>query len=188
MAEQHIVASNNFLVPNATFIVELIAFIIILGIIARYILPPLQKAMRDRQEVIRQQIEDSEQAKQNLAESERAYQNALNEARTEAAQIRENARAEAQRTLEDLRTQAQEEQARIVARGDEQLASQRAAIVRDLRAEIGTLAVELSEKIVSQRLTDEAQVSATVDAFLAGLEAADDTADASSAASGGADA
>jgi F-type H+-transporting ATPase subunit b len=173
MAQTHIVASSNFLVPNATFIVELIAFVIILGIIARYILPPVQKALRDRQEIIRQQIEDSEQAKQNLAEAERAYQNALNEARTEAAQIRENARAEAQRTLEELRTQAQEEQARIVARGDEQLASQRAAIVRELRSEIGTLAVELSEKIVSQRLEDEAQVSATVDAFLAGLEATD---------------
>jgi F-type H+-transporting ATPase subunit b len=42
--------------------------------------------------------------------------------------------------------------------------------VRELRAEIGTLAVELAEKIVDQRLADEQQVSATVDAFLAGLE------------------
>lgn len=164
-------ADNNFLVPNATFIVELVAFVVILGIIGRYILPPIQKALRERQEIIRQQIADSEQAKQNLAEAERAYQNSLNEARTEAAQIRENARAEAQRTLEELRTQAQEEQARIVARGEEQLASQRSAIVRELRGEIGTLAVELSEKIVDQRLADESQVSSTVDAFLAGLEA-----------------
>ena len=47
---------------------------------------------------------------------------------------------------------------------------QRSAIVRDLRAEIGTLAVELAGKIVDQRLADEATVSSTVDAFLAGLE------------------
>jgi len=174
-------ADNNFLVPNATFIVEFIAFLLVLALIAKYILPPLQKALRERQEIIRQQIADSEQAKQNLAEAERAYQNSLNEARTEAAQIRENARAEAQRTLEELRTQAQEEQARIVARGDEQLASQRASIVRELRGEIGTLAVELSEKIVNQRLSDESQVSATVDAFLAGLEAKDDVKDGSDA-------
>jgi F-type H+-transporting ATPase subunit b len=169
----HVVASSNFLVPDATFIAELIAFLIILGVLGRYVLPPIQKAMRERQAIIAKQIEDSEEAKTKLAEAERAYQNALNEARTEAAQIRENARAEAQRTVEDLRTQAQEEQARIVARGEEQLASQRASVVRELRAEIGTLAVELSEKIVSQRLADEAQVSATVDAFLAGLESTD---------------
>jgi F-type H+-transporting ATPase subunit b len=169
----HVVASGNFLVPDATFIAELIAFLIILGILGKYVLPPIQKAMRERQELIRKQVEDSEEAKTKLAEAERAYQNALNEARTEAAQIRENARAEAQRTVEELRSQAQEEQARIVARGEEQLASQRSAIVRELRAEIGTLAVELSEKIVSQRLSDEAQVSSTVDAFLAGLESKD---------------
>jgi F-type H+-transporting ATPase subunit b len=107
-------------------------------------------------------------------------QNALNEARTEAAQIRENARAEAQRTVEELRAQAQEEQARIVARGEEQLASQRSAIVRELRGELGTLAVELAEKIVDQRLSDQSQVSATVDAFLAGLESQDTAAKATS--------
>jgi F-type H+-transporting ATPase subunit b len=170
---QHVVAGGNFLVPDATFIAELVTFLLILAVIGRYILPFIQKAMRERQEMIQKQVEDSEEAKVKLAEAQKAYQNALTEARTEAAQIRENARAEAQRTVEELRTQAQEEQARIIARGEDQLASQRAMIVRELRAEIGTLAVELSEKIVSQRLSDEAQVSATVDAFLAGLESQD---------------
>lgn len=176
MAHHTVLASNNFLIPNATFIVEFIAFLLILGIIARYILPRIQGPLRDRQEMIRKQVEDSDEARQKLADAEKKYQEALNEARTEAAQIRENARAEAQRTIEDLRTQAQEESARIVSRGEEQLASQRASIVRELRAEIGTIAVELSEKIVDQRLADDSQVSATVDAFLAGLEAKDDVA------------
>lgn len=170
--DKHVVASN-FLVPNATFIAEFVAFLLILWFLAKYVLPYVQKAMRERQEMIRKQVEESEEAKAKLAEAERALQSALNEARTEAAQIRENARAEAQRTVEELRAQALEEQARIVARGEEQLASQRAAIVRELRGEIGTLAVELSEKIVNERLADQAQVSSTVDAFLAGLEASD---------------
>lgn len=167
------VLASNFLVPDATFIAEFIAFLIILAIIARYIVPPIRRVMNERQEMIRKQGEDADEAKRQLADAEQAYQKALNEARTEAAQIRENARAEAQRTLEDLRTQAQEEQARIVARGEDMLAAQRAAIVRELRAEIGTLSVELAEKIVDQRLAEDAQVRATVDAFLAGLESKD---------------
>jgi F-type H+-transporting ATPase subunit b len=173
MATQHVVAGGNFLVPDATFFAELVAFLLILWILGRYVLPPIQKAIRERQQMIAKQVEDSEEAKTKLAEAEKAYHNALNEARTEAAQIRENARAEAQRTVEELRAQALEEQARIIARGEEQLASQRAMIVRELRAEIGTLAVELSEKIVSKQLADDTEVSATVDAFLAGLEATD---------------
>jgi F-type H+-transporting ATPase subunit b len=170
---QRVVASSNFLLPDWTFVAEFIAFLLILGFIWRYIVPFVQRGMSERQAMIAKQVEDSEEAKRQLAAAEQKYQEALHEARSEAAQIRENARAEAQRTVEELRTQAQEEQARIVARGDEMLASQRASIVRELRAEIGTLAVELAEKIVSQRLSDEAQVSATVDAFLAGLEAKD---------------
>jgi F-type H+-transporting ATPase subunit b len=170
MATQ-VVAAGNFLVPNATFIAELVAFLIILFVLWRYIVPPIQKVMQDRQRMIEKQAEDSEKAEQRLAEAEKAYQNALSEARTEAAQIRENARAEAQRVVEDLREQAQQEQARIIARGDEHLERQRASIVRELRTEIGTLAVELSEKIVGQQLSSDAEVRSTVDSFIAGLEA-----------------
>ena len=80
---------------------------------------------------------------------------------------------EAQRTIDDLRAEAQAESARIVARGEEQLQSQRAAIVRELRGEIGTLAVQLSEKIVDQPLAGEPDVTTKVDSFLAGLAAND---------------
>jgi F-type H+-transporting ATPase subunit b len=170
---KQVVASSNFLVPNATFIAELIAFMLILWFIARYILPYVQKAMRERQEIIRKQMEDSEQAKVQLAAAEEQYQRALAEARTEAAQIREGARAEAQRVVEELRAQAHEESSRIIARGEEQLQSQRSQVVRELRGEIGSLAVELSEKIIGQRLADDAQVRATVDSFLADLEQRD---------------
>ncbi len=173
MSQSHVVASSNFLVPNATFIVEFIAFLLILAIIAKYVMPPLQTALTARQAMVKQQVEDSAEAKSQLAEAQKRYQEALTEARTEAARIREGARAEAQRTVEELKAQAQEESARIVARGEEQLNTQRGAIVRELRGEIGTLAVELSEKIMNQRLSDDAQVSATVDAFLADLERRD---------------
>jgi F-type H+-transporting ATPase subunit b len=167
---QTVQAEGNFLVPNATFIAELIAFVLILLIIWRYILPPIQKAMRERQAIIDKQIQDSEQAKVKLAEAEAEYQRALSEARVEAAQIRESARAEAQQVVEEVRARAQAEQDRIIARGDEQLQHQRGQVVRELRGEIGSLALELSEKIVGQRLSDDAQVRATVDAFLADLE------------------
>jgi len=170
---KQVVASSNFLVPNATFIAEFIAFLLILAFIARYILPYVQKAMRERQEIIRKQMEDSEQAKVKLAAAEEQYQRALAEARTEAAQIREGARAEAQRVVEELRAHAHEESSRIIARGEEQLQSQRSQVVRELRGEVGSLAVELSEKIIGQRLADDAQVRATVDSFLADLEQRD---------------
>ena len=52
-------------------------------------------------------------------------------------------------------------------------------------AEIGTLAVELSEKIVDQRLADDNEVRSTVDSFIAGLDANDTASSASGSAGGG---
>lgn len=171
---QPLAAGGNFLLPDWTFVAELIAFLVILGVLARYVLPPIQRVMRERQEMLAKQAEDADNARAKLAQTEEDYKKALNEARLEAAQIRENARAEAQRTIEELRAEAREEYARIVARGDEQLAAQRSAIVRELRGELGDLAVELSERIIDQRLADDANVQATVESFLAELESRED--------------
>jgi len=173
MAQPHIEAASNFLVPNATFFAELIAFLIILFVLGRYVLPPLKKMMNERQGIIQQQMLDADEAREKLAEAQTEYQRALAEARTQASQIRDNARAEAQRTIDELHAQAQEESARIVARGEELLANQRQTAVRELRAEIGSLAVDLASKIVGESLIDDARNKATVDRFLADLEATD---------------
>jgi F-type H+-transporting ATPase subunit b len=154
-------------------ILVLIVFGLLFFLVKKYVVPAFEKNYAARTAAIEGGIEQAQAAQEQAQRMLEQYQQQLAEVRVEAAQIRENARAEGQRIVEELRTQAQEESARIVARGDEQLASQRAAVVRELRAEIGSLAVELSEKIVDQRLADDAQVSATVDAFLAGLEARD---------------
>jgi F-type H+-transporting ATPase subunit b len=163
---------SNFLIPNATFFAELFAFLIILFIIWKYVLPPLKKAMNERQAIITQQMDDAENARLQLAEAQTEYQRALAEARTQATQIRENAAAEAQRIADDMHAQAREESARIVARGEELLANQRATTVRELRAEIGTLAVDLAGKIVGESLADDQRARGTVDRFLADLDAA----------------
>lgn len=172
-------ATNNFLLPNATFIVELLVFVLILWIIWKYILPYIQGPIAKRQQIIDQQMEDADEAKRKLADAEAKYRDALNEARTEAAQIRDGARAEGQRIVDEMRETAQTESARIVARGEEQLNNQRGAIVRELRGEIGGLAVELSERIIGERLAEDAAVRATVDSFLADLESSDHSADSS---------
>src|SRR5262249_23833644 len=156
---------GNFLVPNATFLAEVVAFAIILWVLYRYVVPPVQKAMRERQELIRGQIEESRQAREQLAKAEADYQRALFEARAEAAKIRDGARLR-----DEMRVQAQEEADRIRARAVEQLATQRQQVVNELRAEIGRLAVTLAERIVGESLTDDARRQRTVDRFLTELE------------------
>jgi F-type H+-transporting ATPase subunit b len=163
-------SGGNFLVPNATFIAELVAFAIILFVLYRYVVPPVQKAMRERQDLVRAQIEESRQAREQLERAETDYQRALAEARSEAAKIRDSARADADRLRDQLRTQAEEEAQRIRERSEEQLATQRQQVVNELRAEIGRLAVTLAGRVVGEALEDDSRRQRTVDRFLADLE------------------
>jgi F-type H+-transporting ATPase subunit b len=154
------------------FVLVLIIFGLLFFLVRKYVVPAFESGFAKRRDAIEGGIERAEKAQAEAAELLRAYQLQLAAARTEAAQIRDGARAEGQRIVEDMRTTAQAESARIVARGEELLATQRATIVRELRGELGTLAVQLSERIVGQQLSNDAQVSATVDQFLASLESA----------------
>ena len=163
-------AEDLFLVPNGTIIAELVAFLIILFVLQRYVVPRMQQVMADRQKMISEQIEESKQAKERLAAAEEQYKKALDEARTEAAKIRDDARAQGQQILEELRRKAQTEQDRIVAQGRDQLSAERQQLVAELRAELGQLAVELAGRIVGESLEAEARRTGTVERFLRELE------------------
>jgi F-type H+-transporting ATPase subunit b len=159
-----------FLIPNATFFVELVIFLIVLGVIWRYVVPPVKRATGERQEMVRRQIQESQQATKRLAEAEARYSAALAEARVEAAKIREAARADAQEIKDEMRQQAENEVARIRERGAEQLATQREQVVRELRGELGKLAVTLAGRIVGESVADDARRAGTVDRFLDELQ------------------
>jgi F-type H+-transporting ATPase subunit b len=163
-------AHNPLIPPVGEIVVGLIAFAVVFFVFAKFVAPRFEQIFRARREAIEGGIERAEvmQAEANAALEQ--YRAQLAEARNEAAQIRDQARAEGQLILEELRTQAQEESARILARGEEQLAAQRQQVINELRAQIGALAVELAGRVVGESLADDARRSGTVDRFLEQLD------------------
>src|SRR4051794_2807768 len=163
--------AHNPLIPAwGEVIIGLIAFAIVYFVFAKYVAPRFEQVFRARREAIEGGIERAEAMQAEAKAALEQYRAQLADARNEAAQIRDQARAEGQQILEELRTQAQEESARIVARGNEQLASQRQQVVNELRGQIGALAVELAGRVVGESLADDARRSGTVDSFLAELD------------------
>lgn len=162
---------SNFLVPNGTFIAELVAFVLLLWALNRYVLPPLRKAMTERQDLIDRQIRESQEAKERLDAAEAEYRELLEQTRADASRIREEARAEGRAIIQELRDKAQEEADRVRARGEDQLAAEREQVVAALRADLGRLAVDLAERIVGETLRDEATQQHIVDRFLDDLDA-----------------
>ena len=165
-AEEH----NPLLPPLGEIIIGLIAFAIVFVVFVKVVAPRFEQVFQARREAIEGGIERAEAMQAEAMAALEQYRAQLAEARTEAAQIRDQARAEGQQILEELRIQAQEESARIVARGEEQLATARQQVVNELRGQIGTLAVQLAGQVVGESLADDARRSGTVDRFLAELD------------------
>lgn len=163
-------AAANFLVPNATFLVELVAFIIILVVLARYVLPPINKALADRQAKIRTQFRELETAKADAQAAEDRYRSQLTEARHEAARIREDARQQGAQIVVEMREQAQAEANRITGAAHAQIEVERQQVLAQLRSQVGTLATDLAGRIVGESLEDEARQRRTVERFLGELE------------------
>jgi F-type H+-transporting ATPase subunit b len=163
-------AHNPLIPPLGEIIIGTITFGILCLVFFKFVIPRFEQVFRARREAIEGGIERAEAMQAEAKAALEQYRAQLAEARNEAAQIRDQARAEGQQILEELRTQAQDESARIVARGEEQLATARQQVVNELRGQIGTLAVQLAGQVVGESLADDARRSGTVDRFLAGLD------------------
>jgi ATP synthase F0 subunit b len=155
---------------DASVIIEIIGFVVVIVVLWRYVAPRVRTATKNQQNLIKAQIEASEEATAQLAQAQRKYEDAVAEARVEAAKIRDGARADAQRIVVEMREQAEREVARIKQRGEDDLLQQRQQVIRELRTRIGELSVDLAARLVTEHVSTEAQRAGTVDLLLGELE------------------
>lgn len=149
-----------------------ISFAILCFVLMKFVFPRMETTFKARVDAIEGGIQRAEKAQAEANETLNQYKAQLAEARTEAARIRDEARADAEGIRQDVLAKAREESDRIIAAGRESLAAERQTIVRELRAEMGTLAVDLASRIVGESLADEARRKGTVERFLSDLETA----------------
>lgn len=161
--------ASNFLIPDGTFVAEIFAFLLILAFMWRFVVPVLQKNMTQRQELIRQGIADSREAKERLNAAEAEYKKVLAEARTEAARTREEGSRIRQETIDAAKDEARAAAEVVTRLAEERLEVQHRQVLAELRREVGKLAVDLAARIVGESLTDEELQRRVVDRFLAEL-------------------
>ncbi|MGA8248251.1 MAG: F0F1 ATP synthase subunit B [Nocardioides sp.] len=162
--------ASNFLVPNGTFIIELIAFATIVWILGKYVIPPINRAMTARQDAIRNQFAELDEAKSDARKAEAEYKEQLNDAKHEAARIREEAREQGAQIVQDAREKAQVEADRIIEHAHTQIEADRKSAYASLRRDVGSLATTLAGKIVGESMDDDERQGRVVERFLADLE------------------
>jgi len=139
-------------------------------IIAKFIIPPINRAMTARQEAIRNQFAELDEATAKANAAGEELESQISQARHEAARIREEAREQGAQIVAEMRPQGQAEANRIVEHAHAQIEADRQQAVTSLRAEVGTMATTLASRIVGESLDDGARQGRVVDRFLEDLE------------------
>ena len=164
-------ADQNPLVPNLTESISgLLAFLIVFGVLAKLVMPRAQKILEDRTNAIEGGIQRAKQVQDEADARLKDYQDQLAAARHEASRLREEAREQGAQILAQMRAEGEAQRQRLIDSAQETIDANRQQALNSLRAEVGSLAIQLASRIVGESLEDEARQRRTVDRFLAQLE------------------
>ncbi|MBO0808250.1 MAG: F0F1 ATP synthase subunit B [Actinobacteria bacterium] len=163
--------TQNPLVPNLTeLILGAFAFFLIFGVLAKILLPRISRTLAERTDAIEGGLQRAEEAQAEAQRVLEQYRAQLADARQEASRLREEAREQGAQIIAEMREQASAEARRLVQAAHAQIEADRAQALQSLKAEVGSLAVDLAGRVVGESLSDEARQRRTVERFLAELE------------------
>ncbi|OIN82295.1 F0F1 ATP synthase subunit B [Mycobacterium malmoense] len=140
--------TSNFLVPNGTFFFVLAIFLIVLGIIGTFVVPPILRVLRERDAMVAKTTTDSKKSAEQFEAAQADYEKAMTEARVQASSFRDNARAEGRKVVEDARARAEQEVMSTVQLAAQQLKRERDAVELDLRANVASMSATLASRIL----------------------------------------
>ncbi len=163
-------AHNPLLPATADLVWSSLVFVVLLVFFWIKVLPNFKKTMDARTEAIEGRLAAAEKAQEEAAAKTANIEAEQAAARSEAAAIREEARAEGASILAEAKAYAASEAARIIATGKTTVEAETQAALVALRAEVGSLAIDLASKVVGESLKNDKLATGVVDSFLAELE------------------
>jgi len=137
------------------FIITLLVFGLVIGILGKYAWKPLLNVLHEREQTIRDALE---RARQERAEAERlrmAYQAQLDQARAEATALVEEGRRDAETVRRRLQEEARQEADALLARARREIRLATDAAVKELHDQTAELAVQLAANVLSKQLSPE---------------------------------
>jgi F-type H+-transporting ATPase subunit b len=140
---------------NATLIVELIAFLVMLGILARWVYPIVIAAAEERQNRIKAQLEQAEKARHEAEEQRREAEAETRRAREQAGQIIERANRAAEQIQQEAQEKAHEEARRIVEAASRDIDAERLRAIQSIRLQMADIVTEAVRRIVGESLDGE---------------------------------
>jgi F-type H+-transporting ATPase subunit b len=137
---------------TATFIIQMIVFLILVGFTMKYIWPPITAALDARAKKIADGLSAADKAKAELSTANKRVEEQLAGARTDAAQRLADAERLAHSMIEEAKGRASEEGAKIVAQAKAEAEQESMKAREVLREQVAALAVKGAEAILRKEV------------------------------------
>ncbi len=137
---------------NMTFFGQMLSFAILVWFTMKFIWPPLNAALEERQKKIAEGLAAADRSQKDLAQAQEKVNEALKEARLKANEIIDQAHARANQIVDAAKNEAIAEANRqkAIAEAEIDAAANRAR--EELRKQVSTLAVSGAEKLLKREI------------------------------------
>ena len=142
----------SLLEVNATLVVEILAFLAMLGLLARYVYPSVIRAAEARQKAIQAQLEGAERANEAAEERLKEIDQRLADARKQAQEMVDAASRSADQVRAELRRQGEEEGQRQLERARRDIEAEKQKAIAAVRGEVADLVANATERVLGETL------------------------------------
>lgn len=143
-----------------------LAFMVVLGILAKYALPAIIGSVENRKRYIDDSLRKAHEASERLENVRQEGDAILQEAREQQAHILQEAGSVHDAIVEKAQGHAREEGARLLSEARQQIETERQNVMRALRTQVAELSVQIAEKILRERLSDDTKQMELIDRLL----------------------
>ena len=133
----------------------LVAFLIVFIILGKMAWPAIIKGLKEIEEGIADAIATAEKVKAEMATLKNENEAMMAQAREERAVMIKEAKEQTLKMISDAKDKAKSEYDRIVADAQVAINQQKNAALTEVKNQVGSLVIEVSEKILRRELSDK---------------------------------
>lgn len=148
----------DLLTPDlGLFLWNLLAFLILFFILKKTAWKPILKSLGEREKSIADSLATAEKVKAEMAQMKSENEALLAKAREERALLLKEARDTKDKIINEAKDQAKLEAGKIISDARVAIEQQKMAALTDVKNQVGTLVVEVAEKILRRELGNKAE-------------------------------
>jgi F-type H+-transporting ATPase subunit b len=141
-------------------------FFILFFLLWKFAWGPIMKAVKSREEMIRNSLESAEKAREEMKVLQADNETVLRKAREERDKIIRDARLSTERMLSEAKEKSQSEADAMVKRAKELIEREKNNAITEVKREIAGLAIEVASKVVSETLKSDAEQQKLIERYL----------------------